>query len=139
MHTVKGSCYCENISFTMMLSRPLESYAPRACDCDFCSKHGATYVSDAQGHLDILTKEQGQVRHIRHGSQSAEFVICQTCGVLVYVYFEATGVVYGAVNSRCVLDDPGFGDTMAISPKALEKEAKTARWQDIWFSHVVRN
>ena len=49
------------------MTRPPEAYNPRACDCDFCSKHGAAYVSDPKGALRIRLKEEGQTSRYRQG------------------------------------------------------------------------
>ncbi len=46
MSTVLGGCDCGNLSVELELSEPSNSYRPRACDCSFCRKHVAAYVSD---------------------------------------------------------------------------------------------
>lgn len=50
------------------------AYHPRACDCDFCRKHGAAYISDPQGAVRIQVKDAQQLGRYRQGSGIAEEV-----------------------------------------------------------------
>lgn len=53
MNTERAGCHCNNIAVEVTLSGDLAEYTPRACDCDFCIKNGAAYVSDAKGKLEV--------------------------------------------------------------------------------------
>lgn len=53
------------------LTRAPATYNPRACDCDLCRKHGAAYVSDAQGSLVIRIKDARARGKYRQGSGKA--------------------------------------------------------------------
>ena len=52
----RGGCYCGNITFTADLTKPIKAFKARASDCDFCVRHGASFVSDPAGRLAIRTK-----------------------------------------------------------------------------------
>ena len=41
-----ASCHCGNISVELRFSKELSAYVPRACDCDFCIKHGAATLAN---------------------------------------------------------------------------------------------
>jgi hypothetical protein len=136
MHKVSGACHCGNILVDMEFARTPGTYNPRACDCDFCRKHCASYVSDAQGSLLIRIKDERDSGTYRQGSGQAEFLLCRNCGVLLGVLYRRDGRLYAAVNVKVVDVRANFGVDLSVSPKKLSDSEKTERWQDIWFSNV---
>ena len=42
------------------------------------------------------------MRRYRQGSNTAEFLFCGYCGILVAVIFEHDAHIHGAVNARCL-------------------------------------
>jgi hypothetical protein len=134
---VNGGCHCGNIRLEITLTGAPETYQPRACDCDFCVKHAAAYVSDANGELRIYIANSGNTARYRQGSAQAEFLVCRECGVLVAVLLEDTGRVYGTVNARAVDANVKFGNEQPVSPKALAADAKVTRWRKVWFANVA--
>ncbi len=137
MKRLAGGCHCGNLQLSFETALPLQDFRPRACDCSFCLKHGASYISDPAGHLSIAGKARQALRLYRQGSEHAEFVLCNQCGVLVAVVFGAQGQLYGAVNTRCLEDRSGFGQEQAASPQSLSATDKQARWQALWTPNVV--
>jgi len=135
MIKLKGGCHCGNIQLEVGLSRLPAEYNPRACDCDFCMKHGAAYLSDPDGSLSIRVKDGRLLGRYRQGSGQAEFLLCSNCGVLVAVSYQEAGQTIAAVNSL-VIEDARFGEKTAVSPKKLGRDEKTKRWKDIWFRNV---
>jgi hypothetical protein len=133
---VKGGCHCGNIVMHMELPRAAGTYRPRACDCDFCRKHGAAYVSDPHGAVRILIKDEHGSGRYRQGSELADFLHCRNCGVLVAALYENAGRLYAAVNATAVAPAVEFAEQIPISPKTLSGAEKTQRWQDHWFSNV---
>ena len=136
LNTLTGGCHCGNIRVDLELTRAREAYKPRTCDCDFCTKHSAAYLSDPEGSLVIRIKDAGRVGKYRQGDGIAEFLICSNCGVLVGVTYETEGRAYGAVNAKAVQGGKGFGPEQTVSPKTLSADAKMSRWQDVWFHDV---
>jgi hypothetical protein len=137
MHTLSGGCHCGNIGLELELTRRSDTYNPRACDCDFCRKHGAAYVSDPQGSLAIHIRDPQQIGKYRQGSGQAEFLVCQVCGVLAAVLYGSEGRLHAAVNAKAVEAKTGFGPEQPVSPKTLSAGDKAKRWQDVWFSKVA--
>jgi hypothetical protein len=136
MNEVHGGCHCGNIRLDVELTRAPGSYAPRACDCDFCRKHGASYVSDAKGSLVIRIEDERETRKYRQGSGTADCLVCANCGVLVGALYASDGALYGAVNARVIDAGVIFAAEQPVSPKILSAGDKVKRWQDIWFSNV---
>lgn len=137
MNDLTGGCYCGNIRLGIRLPRPLEAYQPRACDCDFCRKHGAAYVSDRDGCLRIEARDAALVSLYRQGNELAEMVVCARCGVLVGALFREEEALYATVNVRAMQGSEGFGAEQAVSPKLLESKDKVSRWKKVWFRDVV--
>jgi len=137
MHTVSGSCHCGNVRVDLEITREPGTYQPRACDCDFCRKHGAAWVSDPQGSLAIRIRDEGNTGFYRQGSGLAECLLCSSCGVLVAVIYREDGRLYGAINAKAVEGGLIFGAEQISSPKTLSAGQKTKRWQDLWFSRVI--
>jgi ribosomal-protein-alanine N-acetyltransferase len=137
MPEVGGGCYCGNIRLVVAFSRELSAYHPRACDCDFCQKHGALYVSDPQGELTIQIHEPHCVSHFRQGSNTAEMLLCRTCGVLVGAVYREPDQVFGTVNAQALDCRAAFGPAQIASPKSLSADQKVTRWRDLWFRNVV--
>jgi len=132
-----GGCHCENIQFEMDLTREANTYTPRVCDCDFCLKHGASYLSDAQGKLVITIKHESDVNKYQQGNKLADFLICKNCGVLVGVTSEIHGKLYATINSKAITNNAEFGLEKSASPKKLDAQTKTERWEELWFPNTV--
>jgi hypothetical protein len=136
MHKANGGCHCGNIRVELELTRAPSTYIPRACDCDFCRKHGAAYVSDARGSVLIRIKDPGNSGKYRQGSGQAEFLLCRSCGVLVGVLHSVASRLYATINVNATDVRADFGTEQTASPKNLSANEKTQRWQEIWFANV---
>lgn len=136
-HALRGSCHCGAIRVELELPRAPAAYAPRACDCSFCRKHAAAYVSDSAGRLHIELRDPAALGRYRQGNALAEFLFCKTCGVLVGVAYAEGAGLYATVNERVIDDDPGFADATPVSPQTLGADDKVARWKAAWFRNVT--
>ncbi|MFC4698762.1 aldehyde-activating protein [Glaciecola siphonariae] len=125
-----GTCHCNQIELYLNLPLALSDYSPRACDCDFCSEHDLMYVSDPQGTLEIVSTIS--LQHLRQGSQQAEFLRCANCEQIVAVVANIDGEYKGAINSDCLHDADLLSAPTPVSPKALSKDEKKARWAKHW-------
>jgi len=132
-----GTCHCGNIYFELTLTSAPGTYQPRVCDCIFCHKHGASYVSDPQGSLRFHIHDECHFGKYRQGSRTADCLVCQICGVLVGITYVNEGQRFGTVNIRAINDDVNFAEAMAGSPKKLAVCEKLVRWKDLWFSDVI--
>lgn len=133
-HALQGGCHCGAIALDIELSRPPADYAPRACDCSFCRKHGAAWLSDAAGTLRLRLR--GDVLRYRQGSGQAEFVACAHCAVLLLASSDIDGRTCAAINVRAIDGEPGFAPEQAASPQRLSAEDKRERWRQLWFHDV---
>jgi hypothetical protein len=137
MHHVSGGCHCGNISLDIELSNECASYHPRACDCDFCRKHGAAYISDPQGSLQLRIEDENRVGRYRQGNELADMIVCTRCGVLIGAQYQDKDRLYATVNVRVVSGPVSFAEERPVSPKKLSGDDKAARWKELWFSKVT--
>lgn len=137
MLQLEGGCHCGNVTVQVQLSRPAGDYRPRVCDCSFCRKHGAAYLSDPDGSLLLTVREAAQLGSYRQGSAAAEMLLCRTCGVLVGALYRDNQKIYGVVNSRVLQAPAEFGAEQSVSPQTLSPEEKLQRWRQLWFPRVT--
>jgi hypothetical protein len=127
-----GGCHCGALRWEFVSHMAVKSLSPRACDCDFCTRHRAAWVSDPEGQLGIRGN-RAMLRCLRQGSEQAEFLLCRHCGVLVAVIARANdGRMIGAVNRSAFDARDEFVDETIVSPRLLAADAKQARWGQLW-------
>lgn len=131
-----GGCHCGRLRVAFSTGLDPAAINPRACDCSFCQKHGAAYVSDPAGGLCISMAEPDDVRRYRQGSGTAAFLFCGHCGILVAVIVDHGGRTYGAVNARCLDATTRLGDAITASPQQLAAGDKVDRWLRLWIPDV---
>jgi hypothetical protein len=146
-----GSCACGNIklkiSWPLHANQDLQSvmndFKPRACDCRYCKKHGAAYVSHPQGELIIKIANSNSLGTYYQGGTDnlARFCYCKQCGTLTHVLHHLKGAngghLLGAVNYRTIDDfETIFTKKMQVSPRLLSTPEKIQRWQENWFAKV---
>lgn len=100
MHKVRGVCHCGNISCLAEFPNELSTYTQRACGCKFCTIHSGSYVSDSNGTLTILIRNDMEVSKYTQGSRLADFIICKQCGVMTNVLVYEKETIYGSINVR---------------------------------------
>lgn len=134
---LRGRCHCGGIHVDFVTAIDPAALHPRACDCSFCCKHGAAWLSDADGRLVFAEQRAGMFREYRQGSESARFLLCNRCGVCVGVVYEEGSQRYGAVNAACLDDRGRLGAAVPVSPQTLGPSEKIARWKSVWVADVV--
>ena len=134
--TLRGGCHCGRLRVAFATRLDPAGIKPRACDCSFCQKHGAAYVSDPSGRLSISMAEPDAMRRYRQGSETAEFLFCGHCGILVAVIVDHDAHTYGAVNARCLDGTTVLGEVVTASPQSLPAADKVDRWLRLWIPDV---
>lgn len=137
MNKEHAGCHCGNIAAVVTLTKELSEYTPRACDCDFCIKNGAAYISDPEGSIELKIDRPEEVTLYRQGDNLVELLICKNCGVLVAVTWSDNGTVIGGINSTTLVNRSNLPSSQAASPKLLSPAQKTERWKEIWFPVVL--
>lgn len=133
MNSITGGCHCGNVRVVLGLTKAPSAYQPRACDCSFCTRHAAAYISDAAGSLSLEIKDRQQLKTYRQGSNTADFLFCRNCGVLIGVTYREGTETYAAVNARIIDHGVTLGQEVTGSPQKLSPDEKVARWKQLWF------
>ena len=115
----QGRCHCGAIRFAFQTERP---FAPRACQCSFCRKHGARTVSDPAGSARLILG--AETRHYRFGESVSDVLLCGRCGVYVGAASEIDDRLYVMLNLNA-FDDPRW--ELEATPVSYEGEAREAR------------
>jgi hypothetical protein len=136
MYEIIGACHCRNVRIRASLSRPPRDYFPRRCDCSFCSKQAAAYVSDASGQFTVQLIDAARIKRYRQGSKLAEFLFCDCCGVLVGAFREFEERLSGSLNARLCAPRSPFGPEQLAGTPPLRDSDKIARWKEVWFREV---
>lgn len=114
---IHGSCHCGNVTFDLQWPTHAETIAARACSCTFCRKHGAKWTANASATLSVHIKDSSLVTAYAFGTKTADFHVCNRCGVVTCCTSLVEGRLHAVVNvnafdnfdaSRLVLADVDF-------------------------------
>lgn len=134
-----GGCHCGALRWELGTAQPLQAFTPRACDCDYCTRHRAAWVSDPAGWLHIHA-DSAQLQRYRQGSDQADFLVCRNCGVLVAVIARAAdGRLLGATNRNAFDARVEFRDETTVSPQILAPQIKLDRWTQLWTPTLLQH
>jgi hypothetical protein len=120
-----GGCHCGNLALTFEPARDPAGLAVRACGCAFCRGHGARTVSDPQGRVAFLVRDQARLSRYRFGLGTAEFLVCRTCGVYVGAVMTEAGSACATVNINALQTPEVFPG--AAVPVSYDRESASAR------------
>lgn len=135
MHAVTGTCLCGSVYCEIQLPQPASAYAPRRCDCDFCTSRNLQYLSDAKGQLQIHSTKP--LQRLKQGSEQAEFLACSQCQTVVAVCYREAEICVGAVNASLLKPGSQFAEAVTVQPRLLAAVTKTERWKQLWTPLVV--
>lgn len=96
----KGACHCGAITVSLRTEKSSAELGARACQCSFCRLHGASWTSDPTGTLAI--DAAGPIGRYRLGTRSAEYLICETCGVVPAVTWQDEDRLLGVARVECL-------------------------------------
>ena len=132
--SMHGNCSCNNMQITWHTTD--YSVVPRACQCNYCRRKGAAYVSKSGTAVEVRIHDANQHWIHVQGSRSAEFHECAACGDVVLVTAMIDGEVYAALNARCLHNRLGFATAVAVDYAGQTAEEKMLRWRQNWCSPI---
>lgn len=134
---IHGSCHCRNIAFTLDWEPDPERIPARACDCSFCTRHGATWTASPDAELELRIASPALVSEYAFGTGTAVFHICARCGCVPVVTSRIDQRLYAVVNVTCFTDfDPARLNRSAVSLEGEDEAARLARRQRNWIAQV---
>jgi hypothetical protein len=122
--TFQGQCHCGAIRGTLVASKPAAALQVRACQCGFCTRHGAMTVSDPAGRSTFAI-ERAALTKYQFGTRTGTSLLCARCGMYAGVILEDGGKAWSVLNVRG-LAIPEFKGRVA-EPVVYEGEAPEAR------------
>lgn len=135
--SLAGSCHCGAIRVVFEPGVAVADLPLRACQCGFCTRHGARTTSDASGHLDIVAT-RGALSRYRFGRKQVDAVLCRECGVYVASLLTEGGQAWATLNTAGVGLQAFAGRTAEPSTYDHETDAeKLARRKSRWTPTVL--
>ena len=122
--TLTGTCHCGAIRGTLAATKPAAELQVRACQCSFCSRHGAMTVGDPAGRATFEIDRSALTKY-QFGTRTGTSLICGKCGMYAGVILEDGGKVWSVLNVRG-LAIPEFAGRVA-EPVVYEGETPQAR------------
>jgi hypothetical protein len=133
-----GQCHCGAIRGTLVATKPADELQVRACQCGFCTRHGAMTVSDPAGRATFEI-EQAALTRYQFGTRSGTSLLCARCGMYAGAVMEDGGKMWSILNVRG-LAVPEFKNRTA-EPVVYEgetPEARIARRKSKWTTTEIR-
>jgi hypothetical protein len=124
VHKYVGQCHCGAIRATLEATKLAAELQARACQCGFCTRHGAMTVSDPSGRTTFEITRAALNRY-QFETRTGTSLLCARCGMYAGVILEDEGKVWSAINVRG-LAIPEFKDRTA-EPVVYEGETPQAR------------
>jgi len=128
----EGSCHCGAIRATLHASRPAAELELRACQCTFCTRHGAKTVSDPAGRCRFEI-DGAALSWYRFETRTGMSLICNRCGTYAGAIIEDGDKVWSVLNARA-LAIPELRERAAVA-KVYEGETaeeRIARRKAMW-------
>ncbi len=130
--TYEGACHCGSVVVWFETSRPADELQVRADGCGFCRRHGAKSVTDPEGWLEFRAAP-GSLHRYRFAHRSADFLVCEECGVYLGAVTDIEGRTLGVLNVVGA-DIQAFAgrDADPVDYESETLEARNARRKERW-------
>lgn len=104
LHTYRGSCHCQRVTFDVQLDLSLGS---ERCNCTYCSKVRNWVMIIKPSALQVLTGQDSLTDYLGLKRQAHQ-LFCKVCGVRTWGkgHLEQVGGDYLSVNLACLDDVP---------------------------------
>lgn len=102
MAVYPGQCHCGAIGFQFRTEEPPSRWAVRACQCSFCTAHGAACVSDPSGAVAFTHAREPELHRYRFGLRTADFLLCRNCGVYIGAMLTDAEGAFATLNTRAM-------------------------------------
>jgi len=122
---IEGRCHCGNIAYRLTWEPQPDTIAARACDCGFCTRHGALWTSNPASTLTIDVRDASRLVRYAFETRTADFLICSSCGVVPAVISRIENGDYAVVNVNTFTDFPA--SRIHRAPVSLADEGERAR------------
>lgn len=134
---IAGRCHCGNISFALNWQPEPSEIPARACTCSFCTKHGGVWTSCPTGSLKVTLTNPALVSRYAFGTETAEFHVCSTCGVVPVVTSRIDGRLFAVVSVNAFVDvEPSLLRRASATFDGESEASRLERRQRNWVADV---
>ena len=102
----EGRCHCGALGFQYTTSIEPALWQVRSCQCSFCLRHGARCTSDPNGRLRFSYSEPELLVRYRFALATADFILCQRCGVYLGAAIATHQGLVGILNLNTLTAQP---------------------------------
>jgi hypothetical protein len=139
VRTLTGTCHCGAIRATLHSAKPPEALQVRACQCSFCTRHGAMTASDPAGSASFQV-ERAALRRYQFGTRTGTSLICARCGIYAGVILEEAGKTWSVLNVRGLgiaefkgrTGEPVIYDGETPEARVARRKAKWTPTEMVW-------
>ncbi len=121
----RGSCHCGANQVLLDTPRLPQDQIIGACQCSFCRKHNVRAFSDPKSSVTFSLSEPGNIVRYRFALNTADVLLCGTCGVYVAMLLEHEGERYCTFNID-LLDERQIFTQPAV-PRFYDNETRHDR------------
>jgi hypothetical protein len=133
MNRFTGGCHCGNIDVVFETAGEAAALEVRACSCSFCRKHGARAATDPAGRLRLTVADGRHLERYLFGQRTAEFLVCNKCGVYVAAIQDEPEGLRGTLNINTLVDARAFtSPVVAVDFSAESTAQRRARRKAKW-------
>lgn len=138
MMKIIGSCHCGNVRFALDWTPEPAEIPARACQCEFCVKHGGVWTSCPTGSLRIRVQEPALLSRYAFETGTADFHVCARCGAVPLVTSEIEGKLYAVVSVNAFDGvDRSMIRAAPVSHDGEDETSRLARRQKNWIRDVA--
>jgi hypothetical protein len=129
----KGGCHCGNLQIEFETDISPAEIELRACQCTFCRKHNSVAATDPAGQLVVRAEREESFGRYTFGLRTAEYLICNTCGVYVAAVTTGESEPRGIAIVNCLDDRRQFASApIAVDYDAESREDRVERRRRRW-------
>jgi hypothetical protein len=135
----EGACHCGAIGFVYRTAIAPADWNIRACQCGFCRSHATLTASDPAGSLEFTARDRDRLQRYRFGQRTADFLLCNRCGVYIGAVIQSGRGTFGIINARVLqsLDAP-LPKPVEMTYESEQVAERTERREKRW-TPVVRS
>lgn len=131
----QGRCHCGAVTYSYQTELAPQTWAIRACQCEFCHAHGATTASDPHGLVEFHVEKPERLRRYRFGHGITDFLVCAECGVYVGATTEVASAPLAIINVNALRPRPaGLREPVQTCHEGESVEERNRRRADSWSS-----
>jgi len=129
----EGKCHCGALGFVYTTSVEPALWQVRSCQCSFCTRHGARCTSDPNGRLRFSYSEPELLVRYRFALGTADFILCQRCGVYLGAVIATRHGSVGILNLNTLTAElPSIQPATPVFYDAEEKSQRVGRREQLW-------